>query len=106
MEPFNHKISTGWALNKFHEDLECIKCHKSGKFVKLDNSCTSCHSNFAAGFDHSATGLKLDETHAELECSDCHSEKDFSKLPDCSNCHDDKSFPKDKPGKLFKITKK
>jgi len=116
MDPFNHKISTGWALNKFHEKLECAKCHvvhpdkvggSSNKFVKLNNNCTSCHSNFAAGsFNHSVTGLKLDETHAELECSDCHTENNFSKAPDCSNCHDDKSFPKDKPGSLVKITKK
>ncbi|MGE5795206.1 MAG: cytochrome c3 family protein [Ignavibacteria bacterium] len=106
MKPFNHKISTGWALNKFHEKFECIKCHKNSKFVKLNNSCTSCHNNFTAGFNHNLAGLKLDEIHAELECSDCHAENDFSKLPECSNCHDDKSFPKDKPGKLIKITKK
>lgn len=106
MEPFNHKISTGWALKSYHEKLDCNKCHKSIKFVKLNNNCSSCHSNFTAGFNHSVTGLKLDEIHTELECSDCHTDNNFSKTPDCSNCHEDKGFPKDKPGSLVKITKK
>jgi hypothetical protein len=105
--PFNHKISTGWALNRFHENLECAKCHGStNKFTKMDNNCTSCHKNFIAGsFNHEKTGLKLDEMHGEFDCSDCHIEN-FSNKPDCSNCHDDKSYPKDKPGSLVKITKK
>jgi hypothetical protein len=106
MGPFNHEISTGWALNRFHEKLDCIKCHKNSKFVKQNNNCTSCHNNFAAGFNHSVTGLKLDEIHIELECIDCHVENNFSKKPDCSNCHEDKSFPKDKPGNPVKVTKK
>lgn len=106
-EPFNHKISTGWALNKFHIDLQCAKCHGGNKFTRLNNSCTSCHKDFVAGsFNHAKTGLKLDEIHAELDCGDCHAENKFSNKPDCSSCHDDKSFPKDKPGVNIKIVKK
>ncbi len=99
--PFNHEASTGWALNKFHENLSCSKCHGSvKKFEKLDPACTSCHNNFIQGkFDHSAAGLKLDENHSSLECENCHENKDFSKPPICSSCHDDKNFPKDRPGK-------
>lgn len=101
--PFDHKLRTGWALNRFHEKLECSKCHGSStKFTKPDNSCVSCHKNFVAGsFDHQKTGLKLDEIHSELDCSDCHLEGNFGNKPSCKNCHDDKSFPKDKPGKLI-----
>jgi Class III cytochrome C family len=107
MGPFNHKINTGWALNRFHEKLECTKCHGSGnQFTKLNNSCISCHKNFAAGsFKHETIGLKLDEIHTELDCGDCHSENNFGNKPDCSGCHDDKSYPKDKPGNIIKIVK-
>lgn len=103
MGPFNHKISTGWALNRFHEKLECTKCHgNTKKFIKPDKNCTSCHKNFVTGsFKHEKTGLKLDEIHSEFDCSDCHLEGDFNKKPSCENCHDEKSFPKDKPGKLL-----
>jgi Class III cytochrome C family len=106
--PFNHFEVTGWALNKFHEKLTCEKCHgTANKFVKLDNSCTSCHKNFKQdSFDHKIAGFQLDENHSILDCSDCHPEKDFSIKPDCSSCHADKSFPKDKPGKLIKISSK
>jgi hypothetical protein len=106
MGPFNHKISTGWALNKFHDKLDCTKCHGSkGTFSKLNNNCVSCHKDFIAGkFNHAKTGLKLDELHADLDCSDCHTDNNFSKT-DCSSCHDDLSFPKDKPGSLVKISR-
>ncbi len=100
--PFNHAVVTGWALNRFHEKLQCSKCHGNvKKFAKLKTECTSCHNNFAQGkFDHSITGLKLDENHSGFECENCHENKDFTKPPLCSPCHDNKSFPKDKPGKI------
>ncbi|MFO7445851.1 MAG: cytochrome c3 family protein [Ignavibacteriaceae bacterium] len=105
--PFNHKISTGWALNKFHDKLACAKCHGSNKFAKLNNNCVSCHSNFAAGsFNHSVVGLKLDEIHIDMDCGDCHTDNNFAQKPDCSSCHDDKSYPKDKPGTAVKISRK
>ena len=107
MDKFNHAAASGWALNRFHEKLECKKCHgDSGKFAKLNNECLSCHSNFEQGkFDHNITGLALDDIHKEADCTDCHKAKDFSK-PVCTNCHEDKSFPKDKPGKLIKVSRK
>ena len=103
---FDHRLSTGWALNRFHKKLECKKCHGSNKkFVKLNNSCISCHKEFTDGsFQHMKTGLKLNETHSELECEDCHLENNFANKPDCTNCHDDKNFPNDKPGILVKAS--
>jgi hypothetical protein len=99
--PFNHQVTTGWALNRFHKNLACSNCHgSSGKYEKLNPTCTNCHKNFVSGkFDHAVTGLKLSENHSELDCDNCHQNKDFSKVPTCTGCHDDKSFPKDKPGK-------
>jgi DnaJ-class molecular chaperone len=99
-------MATGWPLNKFHDHLECSKCHGyKNEFVKLNNKCESCHPNFEPGkFDHSITGLELDENHKEASCTDCHQTKDFSN-PTCTNCHDDKSYPKDKPGKFVKVTR-
>ncbi len=107
MEPFNHKVSTGWALNRFHEKLECVKCHGTGnQFTKLNNACVSCHKDFVAGeFKHERTGLKLDDIHTDFDCGDCHTSNNFSKT-DCSGCHDDKSYPKDIPGTIVKLTKK
>ncbi len=110
LSPFNHGISTGWALNKYHDKLSCQKCHGSGtKFGKLDSKCESCHKDFTSGsFDHKVTGLVLDETHSSFECSDCHSQNNFSKKPDCSNCHEPEyTFPQKKPGRIVQpVTKK
>lgn len=107
---FNHAVSTGWALNKYHDQLSCQKCHgTSNKFSKLDNKCESCHKSFVSGtFDHKVTGLALDETHSSFECSDCHTENNFAKKPDCSNCHEPEyTFPQKKPGKVVNVgTKK
>ena len=106
-EPFDHKINAGWALNRFHENLECTKCHVNNNYVKLDNNCTSCHKNFKAGlFDHNATGLKLNDIHSALDCGDCHIDNNFAKEPACNNCHDNKNYPKDKPGNMVKISSK
>jgi len=103
LKPFNHKQSTGWALNKHHIYLSCQKCHKQqGLFKKMDSGCTSCHSDFTAEkFDHSVTGLKLDEVHLSFDCGDCHEDSDFSKPSACTSCHEDFSYPKNKPGKLI-----
>lgn len=100
---FDHKISTGFDLSKFHSKLTCIRCHTThGKFAGLKNECSSCHGAWSqSNFDHKLTGLALDEMHGELECSDCHKEPTFSK-PSCSDCHDDLTYPKDKPGKLVR----
>jgi hypothetical protein len=102
--PFNHMERTGWQLNQFHVKLACQKCHTDkGKFVKLNNECSNCHTKWTAEtFDHKITGLQLDETHAQNECESCHVEKNFSK-PVCSNCHEaNYKYPDKKPGKVIK----
>lgn len=104
---FDHASAAGWELNKFHEKLDCRKCHGQGnRFTKLNNECAGCHTNFTAGkFDHKTTGLQLSENHLAADCTDCHQDKTYSK-PVCVNCHDDKNYPKDKPGKMVKISEK
>lgn len=101
-EPFDHAKQTGWALNRFHINLTCSKCHGDKMpYKKLNNNCTSCHTNWSnETFKHSLTGLELNETHAELSCEDCHIDRNFAVKPSCDNCHENYSFPKQKPGKL------
>ena len=101
LEPFNHKIRTGFELKSYHAKLSCSSCHKvKAVYTGLSNSCASCHSGWnSTTFDHKVTGFSLDEVHIEFDCGDCHTEEDFSKKPTCTNCHDDKAYPKDKPGK-------
>lgn len=101
--PFDHAKQTGWALNRFHINLACSKCHGDKMpYKKLNNNCTSCHTNWNnETFKHSVTGLQLNETHAELSCEDCHIDKNFAVKPSCDNCHENYSFPKQKPGKLI-----
>lgn len=101
--PFNHENQTGWALNKFHINLACSKCHGDKMpYKKLDKNCTSCHTNWNnETFKHSVTGLQLNETHAEFSCEDCHIDRNFAVKPSCNNCHENYSFPKQKPGKVI-----
>lgn len=102
MDKFNHSITTGWALNKYHNVLACTKCHSNNQpYKKLDNTCTSCHKNFKpGGFDHKVVGFVMSENHKDLECENCHMDKkDFTKRIECSTCHDDKQYPQSRPGK-------
>ena len=103
-EPFNHEKITGWALNRFHIDLACVKCHGDKiPYKKLDKNCTNCHKNWSNDtFKHSVTGLQLNETHADFSCEDCHIDKNFAVAPNCNNCHENYAFPKQIPGKLVK----
>jgi hypothetical protein len=104
LEPFNHKVRTGFELKSYHSKLSCSRCHQTKTvFTGLSSSCTSCHSGWnSKSFNHKVTGLALDDVHFEFECSDCHTGEDFSKTPSCENCHDDKRYPTDKPGKPVK----
>ena len=98
---FEH-ASTGWVLNRFHNELQCRACHgNSGNFTGLKKQCVACHRNWEPGkFDHKVTGLDLDENHIEEDCDSCHADKRFTKKTLCSDCHDGYMFPKQKPGKL------
>jgi hypothetical protein len=108
MKAFDHARSAGWALNRFHRELSCQKCHGQKKrFTKLDTKCSTCHKGFTPGkFRHQITGLRLDETHSGLECETCHIDMDFGKSPSCTGCHDDKSYPAQRPGTLTTPTTK
>jgi hypothetical protein len=102
-DSFDHDKRTGWALNRFHIKLSCVKCHgEEIPYQKLDNKCTSCHQNWSnTTFKHSVTGLQLSETHSDFKCEDCHSENNFAIAPNCDGCHDGYIYPKQKPGKLI-----
>ncbi|NHZ85558.1 MAG: hypothetical protein GWP19_06725 [Planctomycetia bacterium] len=98
--PFEHYRSTSWALNKYHKDLQCSKCHGPlKKFTKPSTVCTNCHIHWDVGvFDHGVTGLVLNDDHIEEDCEVCHIDRDFSTSPSCGECHDDISYPDDLPG--------
>ena len=102
-ERFNHKVSTGFDLSKFHSKLSCIRCHTTpAKFTGLNKDCVTCHGSWSwDNFNHKITGLVLDELHGEFDCESCHKEKSYAS-PSCGDCHDDKTYPKEKPGKLIK----
>ncbi len=100
---FEHYMSTGWALNKYHMDSECSNCHGPAyKFTKPSTTCTNCHIHWDVGvFDHSVTGLTLNEDHEEEDCEVCHIDRDFRVEPTCDNCHDEISYPDDLPGEKY-----
>ncbi len=102
MKPFDHKLRTGWALNRFHKKLSCIKCHGNKKsFTKLNSNCNNCHSGWTPEtFNHKITGLVLDDNHSDIDCEECHLNRDFGNKPVCDNCHDDKNWPENKPGRM------
>ena len=96
---FDHRLGSGWALNRFHQSLSCSDCHPANsRLAKLDKSCNHCHAGWnSENFSHVKTGLELDETHVEAECSDCHIDNRYEEKPTCDNCHDEK--PEGLPGR-------
>jgi hypothetical protein len=103
MKAFDHARSAGWALNRFHREISCQKCHGLNKrFTKVDTACKTCHKGWSPGaFKHEVTGLRLDANHSTLDCESCHVDMDFGKPPSCAGCHDDKSYPMQRPGKMI-----
>ncbi len=101
--PFNHTVSTGWKLSKYHANNACQDCHGPVKsFVKPSTVCVNCHIHWEEGsFSHEITGLILDEDHEENECGDCHVDMDFSQTPNCTDCHDEIQYPDESPGELI-----
>lgn len=101
-EKFNHYIQTGFPLTKYHDKLNCEKCHGQNKKVKkIDDRCNSCHKNWSfRNFNHNVVGVYLDEIHSSFYCENCHINRDFSAKPVCSDCHDEKyKYPEYSPGK-------
>jgi hypothetical protein len=97
---FNHAVSTGFNINKYHKKVDCQSCHKVTKSFKgLSGECYSCHKDWTSeNFNHAITGLYLDENHIENDCEDCHVDNNYQK-PTCDNCHDeDIIYPDYLPG--------
>lgn len=101
--PFNHTVSTGWELNKYHVNNACQDCHGPAKsFIKPSTTCTDCHIHWEEGsFTHEVTGLVLSEDHEDNDCVDCHVGMDFTKPPSCVDCHDEIEYPEELPGELI-----
>jgi hypothetical protein len=96
---FDHYARTGWALNQFHEPLDCRACHtRPGAFTKVSSDCQACHRDWEKKFDHRKAGIALDDLHIGVACGDCHTEITYTASPVCGACHTDKTWPADKPG--------
>jgi len=105
---FKHPAKDLFAL---HQDVPCVKCHESKKFLNADKNCTSCHADYHKGalgrdcydchrsaswnvtrFNHNMTGFPLMGAHRALECGDCHRDlQSFKIVPrpaGCASCHE------------------
>jgi hypothetical protein len=105
---FKHPAKGFFAL---HQDIPCITCHESKKFLNADRNCTSCHEDYHQGalgrdcyechrsaswndtrFNHNMTGFPLMGAHRALECGDCHRDlQSFRIVPrpaGCVSCHE------------------
>jgi hypothetical protein len=105
---FKHKPESFQAQGK-HQKTECVKCHLTGQFEKLNSSCASCHTDVHQGklgkacstchdytswknvqYDHNAADYLLRGRHLDLKCEECHQDGTLSGMPsNCYNCHQD-----------------
>ena len=105
MPPFDHAKITGWALSKYHKDLECRNCHPTGqRITTMNGKCSSCHAGWnQSNFRHADVGLRLDDTHSEFECETCHVNSNYHNTPVCTDCHDDMSPKETPPGERISM---
>jgi hypothetical protein len=95
-----------------HQQVQCARCHESGRFIGTPQTCNQCHLDRHGGrfgsacekchdestwkhhpnFDHTvAVGFPLTQAHDGLACAQCHG-KDRQKLRGvknitCATCH-------------------
>ena len=90
---FDHNRDSQFALDGFHQIVQCDSCHPGRKYKLDDMTCYSCHakddvhdgslsqncakchetSGGAPKFDHNVhTDFKHEGTHARIECERCH----------------------------------
>jgi predicted CXXCH cytochrome family protein len=102
--PFSH-LKTGWALNRYHQNLKCTACHTARqKIARVTTRCSDCHATWTKdNFKHIAVGLQLDDMHSQFECSQCHADNNYEKEPVCKDCHaDGRKHAEKPPGKYLK----
>lgn len=98
---FDHGRVTGYALQPYHQPVNCRKCHPGeGRITQAaSKNCSDCHVKEwqPETFDHALTGQPLDEIHMGMECAQCHPDG-MGKPASCKECHDDgRKFPKPEP---------
>lgn len=84
-----------------HDQVECLACHPSGKYVDTSTECSACHnlpekSNYLARFDSDVPYIKpVYPNHFAGECSECHSadnwipyQFDHVGTVECLSCHE------------------
>ena len=108
---FDHR-QTDWPLRAAHAEVECAKCHVSGKAWRdaaqecaachrkddvhkgsLGAKCADCHTERnwkEAKFDHATTRFQLQGKHSSVACADCHPKNRYRDVPmTCNGCHRD-----------------
>jgi len=106
---FDHAI-TDFSLRGKHQEVECDKCHLSGKKYReaplecnachkkddvhkgsLGAKCADCHSENKwkeTRFDHDKTRFALTGKHVDVKCADCHKNNNYKETPrTCVGCH-------------------
>jgi hypothetical protein len=106
---FDHAL-TDFTLRAKHKEVECDKCHVSGKKYReapqecnachkkddvhkgsLGPKCADCHNENKwkeARFDHDKTRFALKDKHFDAKCVDCHKNNNFKDTPlTCVACH-------------------
>jgi hypothetical protein len=106
---FDHAF-TDFSLRGKHQEVECDKCHLSGKKYReaalecnachkkddvhkgsLGAKCADCHTENKwkeARFDHDKTRFSLTGKHVEVKCADCHKDNNYKETPRaCVACH-------------------
>jgi hypothetical protein len=109
---FDHD-KTRFALIGKHQNVECLKCHKTPDMKSTPKTCVECHQKDdyhkgklgrecarchsaeewkKIGFDHSKTDYPLVGKHLDVPCTKCHVREPYKIPSQCASCHrpDDK----------------
>ena len=108
---------TRFPLTGAHQRVDCLSCHRNGKYAGTPTDCYACHqanytrttnpnhvtSGFptqcqqchqtsawrpATGVDHSKTRFPLTGAHQRVDCASCHKNGKYAGTPtDCYACH-------------------
>jgi hypothetical protein len=105
----DHRV-TGFPLEGAHAKAQCRECHKTRSFLRLSQSCTSCHADPhkaqltpctkchsmtawkpAPKFDHAKAHFPLTGLHTKIACAKCHPTPAFRGVAfqKCTDCHKD-----------------
>lgn len=110
---WTHEMVSGFRLEGAHRTVDCMSCHRDGRFGGVETRCASCHErdyleaqepdHVAAGFPRTCESCHLpshrrwsqavffhrfpiDSGPHRLPCSDCHLTESYREFS-CTHCH-------------------